>query len=166
MSEQIPALDNWGDIREAINANTTEHDQAISEKMDHPTGTPTGSKFLRDDGSWATPPTGGDGTIVPGEDDTKAATAELADSLITTFVLDDDNIPSEIVREDSDATLGDITVSSVTSPFTDGESIVELGNNTSITVAAGKYGITVEDGVLKAVIDGVKYPITIGDADV
>lgn len=83
-----------GNIPASI-ARDAEVTSAVAGKLDTPTGTPDGSKFARDDGTWAVPP-GGGSTIIAGVDPTQAAVAE---SLIATFELSDTNIPEVIARD-------------------------------------------------------------------
>lgn len=48
----------WGSITGTLSAQA-DLQTALNLKAAVPTGTPTGSKFLRDDNAWAAPPSGG-----------------------------------------------------------------------------------------------------------
>ncbi len=86
--EDFSASQPWSEYRTGIDSLQTKvkaeldsHDTALSGKLDNPAG--DGTKVLYDDGQYKDPPAGGgggDGTILPGTDPTKAAVAESADT--------------------------------------------------------------------------------------
>ena len=100
-STPLVSGETWGVTRGKINANDAEHDTrldalesgkqdaataatdselsaGLATKLDEPTGTPDGTKFAADDGTWKTP--SGSTITADGTDPTKAAVAVLADT--------------------------------------------------------------------------------------
>ena len=144
MLKSVYDVDDDGKVGSAENADTVNN-------LTVETAVPSGAVF-----------TDTISTVTP--DGTKAAVAVIADTLATDFVLSDTNIPSAIARDsevetqlsDKVSTGSEAVFASLETTGGDGESRIELVNNTSYTPAAGEYSIFFEGGVLKLAVNGVK----------
>lgn len=80
----------------ATAATDTELADGLSGKLDIPTGTPDGTKYIRDDGTYATPP---GSTITAGTDPTAAAMAESVPGSGITGTVPESVVDSAIARD-------------------------------------------------------------------
>jgi hypothetical protein len=115
----------WGSITGTLSAQT-DLQTALDAKYDDPTGTPNGSKFLRDDNSWQSIPGGGDAlTSSPLSQFATTTSAQLA---------------GVVSNETGSGLLVFATSPTFTTPALGTPSAVVLTNGTGLPVSTGITG--------------------------